>query len=170
VNRVTERMPARSFSMKVWLLAAVAAVCPSQAFADCTSGSPPSYADIRYVQVREFSLASGRPGFEVEGFVVPWRAQMSLKGCRDVPLEGTYDAKNPRRVFATLVAILARNDFFEMQLPVLAKCCGVGTIVGTSPSANGIFGDDPQTRAFLRLEDEIRQKIFSQEWTLRDGS
>jgi hypothetical protein len=95
-----------------------------------------------------------------------------------VKLRGDFVAADPQRTFDDVLAALERNHFFEMRLSpttepyidgledvVTVVRCGVTTSLGTIAQGPEVGLHDAQGKAFFSLGDELRNTIFSENWT-----
>lgn len=170
--------------MRACLLALVIGLAPISASASCVAGAPPAYEDIRYVDVSQSSLTGPlHPWFKYEALLVPAhgsvpaRADVSLSAKRAVKFLGDFEAAAPLRTFADVVSVLKADDFFAMQLTpttegyidgpedsVTVDRCGITWGLGTTGSGGFVMLNDTQGRAFFKLEDDLRNAIFSAQW------
>lgn len=93
-------------------------------------------------------------------------------------LRGDFVAADPQRTFADVLAVLERNHFFEMRLSptatpyidgpedvVTVVRCGVTTSLGTIAKGPQVGLHDAQGQAFFSLGNDLRNTIFSENWT-----
>jgi hypothetical protein len=167
--------------VRACLLALILWLAPISAPASCGAGAPPAYEDIRYVDVSQSSLTGLlHPWFEYEALLVPAhgsvqaRANASLSAKRAVKLVGHFEAATPLRTFADVVGVLKADNFFAVQLTpttegyidgpedsVTVVRCGITWGLGTIGSGGFVMLNDTQGRAFFKLEDDLRNAIFS---------
>lgn len=172
--------------MRARALVLIVILLPAPAMADCSSRGVPSYGDITYVDVRQYSLVGIlHPSFEFEGTVLPptaslgRRSEASLVARRAVPFLGKFVAIDPQRAIAEVVGLLEQNHFFEMRLTAPYCCyldgpedvvtvvrCGVRTTLGTISEGGEVRLDDDAAKAFFRLLDGLRKTIFTEKWTV----
>ncbi len=166
------------------LLAAILFLVPAPATANCLAGGTPSYQDITYIRVTQYSLVGIlHPRYEFEAIGVPpagsrpARVTASLSARRAVPFFGNYVAMNPKQGFDDVAAVLERNRFLDMRMTA-AKCCvidgpedsitvircNVTTTLAAVSQGGAANLEDAQGKAFLRLEDQLRQTIFAEKW------
>lgn len=106
------------------------------------------------------------------------RTDVTLSAKRAVKLHGDFVAADPQRSFAGVLAVLERDRFFEMRLSptkvmyidgpedvVTVVRCGVTMTLGTIPLGGEVALNDAQAKAFFSLESDLRNAIFSEEWT-----
>ncbi len=168
------------------LLAAILFLSPAPAIANCTAGATPSYHDITYIRVRQYSLVGIlHPRYEFEAVSAPpagsrpARVTASLSARRAVPYFGNFVATNPKQGFDDVAAVLERSRFFDMRMTVPKCCvidgpedsitvirCNVTTTLATASEGGSANLDDAQGKAFLRLEDQLRQTIFAEKWVI----
>jgi len=155
------------------LLAAILFVSPAPAIATCIAGGTPSYQDITYIRVRQYSLVGIlHPRYEFEAISVsaagsqPARATASLSAHRAVPYFGNFVAMNPKQSFDDVAAVLERSRFFDMRMAAPKCCvidgpedsitvirCNVTTTLATVSEGGLANLEDAQSKVFLRLED-----------------
>ncbi len=174
----------------MWIRALALAVCflPAPAAAACGYAAPPSYQDITYVSVSQYSLVGQlHPRFQYEALLTPRspdpgrRAVASLKATRGVKYTGTFVAVDAQHGLREVVATLERDHFFDLRLTpapattfymdgpedrITVLRCGVTTTLGTVASGGQVELNDAQGRAFTGLEDDLRNTIFSEKWVL----
>ena len=148
------------------------------------AGGTSSYQDITYIRVRQYSLVGIlHPRYEFEAIGVPAagsrpaRVTASLSAHRAVPYFGNFVAMNSKQGFDDVAAVLERSRFFDMRMTA-AKCCvidgpedsitvircNVTTTLATASEGGSANLDDAQGKAFLQLEDRLRQTIFTKKW------
>jgi hypothetical protein len=159
---------------------------PAPVAAACVYGSPPSYEDITTVSVGQYSLVGqSHPSFQYKGYLTPRstdpkkRAAATLTATRAVKFNGNFVAADPERSFHDIVATLERNHFFDLRLSpapettfyldgpedrITVQRCGVTTTLGTVASGGQVNLNDAQGKAFVSLEGDLRNIIFSQKW------
>lgn len=167
------------------LYATVLALLPGIALGSCVGGAAPSYDDIRYVDVRQFSLVSGEhPWYEYQATFFPPDAQgkvraiVTLASKQGVALVGNYVAVEPIATFERTIAALKAASFFDMRLSparllyvdgpedgVSVVACGIGWTLGTINRGYEIELNDSNARRFFILLDALRKTIFSAPWT-----
>lgn len=164
--------------------AAFLALLPVTVFGTCVGGAVPSYDDIRYVDVRQFSLSRDRPWYEYQATFFPSdargnaRAIVTLTGKQGVALVGNYVAVEPIATFDQTIAALKAASFFDMRLSparvlyidgpedgVSVVACGIGWTLGTANRGYEIDLNDSNARRFFTLLDDLRKTIFSAPWT-----
>ncbi len=167
--------------MRASLFAAAALLIPAPVVASCLPGGVPSYGDVSYVYVRQYSLTGIRyPSFEFEATAARRKAAptVSLVARRAVPFIGSFVAVDPERTLGDIVAVLERGKYFDMHLTAPFCCyldgpedvvtvvrCGVKTSLATITEGGEANLDDAQGKAFFRLEDTLRKAIFAEKWT-----
>jgi hypothetical protein len=175
----------RSRIMLARLLVAIAALLPVPVMAECAPGGIPSYRDITYVYVRQYSLVGIRhPYFEFEATAIPQRpgfkgrTEASLNAKRAVPYRGSFVAVDPQRAFDHALAVLEQKHFYDMHLTpgccyidgpedvVTVVRCGVKTSLATISEGGQLRLDDAAGKAFFQLEDELLKTIFLEKWTM----
>ncbi|MBV8373116.1 MAG: hypothetical protein JOY69_07625 [Candidatus Eremiobacteraeota bacterium] len=170
-------MPAR-------VLFALLYVLPIPVAATCEPGAAPSYGDITYIKISQFSLTGIRhPSFHYEATVIPsfgvrkGYATATLIADREVKFQGSFVAVDARRTFSDTVAVLERDGYFNLRLnpsstlyidgpedAITAARCGISTTLGTVSMGGEIDLNDAQFQRFLQLEDDLRYVIFSERW------
>jgi hypothetical protein len=167
------------------LLVAFAVLLPVPVMADCSPGGTPSYRDITYVYVRQYSLVGIlHPYFEFEATAIPQnsgfkgRTQASLNAKHAVPYRGSFVAVDPQRAFDHAVAVLDQEHFYALHLTphccyldgpedvVTVVRCGVKTSLATISEGGQVRLDDAAGKAFLQLEDDLRKAIFLEKWAM----
>jgi hypothetical protein len=173
------------------VIAWVGAVAALPAFAgtaaaSCLPGATPSYDDIRYVAVQQYSLTAQRPRYAYEarytpsGSGTPPYAFATLKATRNVPITGDFVAAKPAAVYASSIAILRSAQFFDIRLStpaagqsryidgpedtVTVVACGIRWALGTANTGDSIDIGNAQARQFFKLENDLRAAIFSSQW------
>lgn len=154
---------------------------PVRSAASCQTGATPSYDDITYVYVEQHALVGNWPWYTYRATLYANapkpHADLALDA-RRAPLHGTFVASDPLRAFHDIVSTLRRDDFFAIRLgptnnwyldgpedAVSVGRCGVTTTVSTVPLGVEFDLSDARGQAFLRLEADLRNAIFSENWT-----
>lgn len=156
---------------------------PLPANGACTSGSPPSYEDVTYVKVAQYSLVGQQwPSYTYEGAYYRFgqhgpHASVTLEARRAAKIRGTYVAVDPMRSFAAIVAVLEKDDFFTLRLQptkslyidgpedaITVSRCGVTETLGTAAGSDEMDLQDAQAKVFFAVESDLRGAIFSQQW------
>lgn len=169
---------------KCCLLALALGMVPLPVAASCNAGAPLAYGDIGYVAVTQASLTQSlHPWFNFEAVVYPAHGSVETHGYgwlsakRAVKLTGDFVAADPLRTFAAVMAVLEADNFLAMRLTPTAEGyidgpedavtvvgCGVTWTLGTAGGRGFVRLDDAQGRAFFKLEDDLRNTIFSAKW------
>ena len=164
--------------LQCFLFAAMA--MPHVAKASCDTSAPPSYDDVGYVRISIYSLVGQlHPWFTYEG----WSAGESdhfpatLVARRATKFRGQWQAGDSKASFRAVVDVLKRNNFFEMRLhqsaayyldgpedEIVVGRCGVETILTTLPPGGLSDLDDSQGKALFRLERDLQDTVFAQQW------
>ena len=95
-------------------------LAPAPALANCMAGGTPSYHDITYIRVRQYSLVGIlHPRYEFEAISVPpagsrsARVTASLSAHRAVPYFGNFVAMNPKQDFDDVAGVLEREPLLR---------------------------------------------------------
>ena len=185
-NETSNALMKRVLHMFVFVFAAAAV--PHLANASCDSGASPSYDDVGYVRISIYSLVGQfHPWFTYEGsstfFQGSDRSSATLIAKRATKFSGQWEAVDPKLNFRNVVGVLKRDNFFEMRLhqsanyyldgpedEIIAGRCGVETIVTTLPPGGHADLDDSQGKALFRLERDLQDTVFAQQWRIpQDG-
>jgi hypothetical protein len=157
---------------------------PVPVMANCAPGGNPSYQDITYIQVKQFSLVGvSHPSYDFQATsfaptgLQPARVDASLSARRAVPFFGNFVAVNPKQSFDDVAAVLEQSHFFDMRMTVPKCCvidgpedsitvirCNVTTTLATVSKGGSANLEDAQGTKFLHVEDHLRKTIFAQKW------
>jgi hypothetical protein len=140
----------------------------------------PTYDDITYIKVTQFSLVASH-WYTYESYYQTstdgLRVSVSLES-RDAPLpKGQYVAVHPTDAFRSVADILKASQFFDMHLAltktpyidgpedeITVERCGVTTTLGTISRTERLDFNAPPAKQFFALEARLRDTSFAQTW------
>lgn len=155
---------------------------PLHASASCAAGAKPSYDDVTYLKIVQYSLVGGRPAytFSARRYVYARggpATYASLLNGRTNASAAAMRAADPNGAFAAVVHVLQRHDFFDMHLQptqdryldgpedtIAVGRCGVETALSTIAQSDELDMSGPQAQALFALEDDLRAAIMAQTW------